>query len=218
MRKQINKVKNFGKFLNEIGIHKDTDDIIIYETKLSRIWKYIEENEIGFGVISPFRKEYNKEENLIRFQELKNIVRNELKLGFIELKGGFFEEDSWVNEKSLFIPKIKKQDLIELGEYFEQYSIIFKDKNEFIEIGTNSNSGVGKTLNNFKRGEGRENMQIDSDLTDLFFSQIAKGSHRDKKFLFNINEMYLLEVDEKTFNDMYREIDGKKQIRHIKLL
>jgi hypothetical protein len=193
------------------------NNIIISESKLSRIWQYIEKDS-SFGVISPFRKNYSLDENIERYKNLKDIVRNKLNLGYIELEGGFKEEGDWIKEKSLLIPNIKKVDLLVLGEQFEQYSVIYKDKNEFIEVGTNDISGKGNIITNFIKQGWEKNIQIDSDLTQQFFSKIAKGSHRDKKFLFNIEECFLFEIDEKTFNDCYRETIGKTQKRLIKLI
>ena len=72
---------------------------IIYETRLSRIWKYVEDDSASFGVISPYRKYLSKAENLERYAELKSLIKNDLKLGYIELEGGFKEEGDWVNEK-----------------------------------------------------------------------------------------------------------------------
>jgi hypothetical protein len=125
----------------------------------------------------------------------------------------------WVTEKSLFIPNIIKTDIIKLGELFEQYSVIYKDSNEFVEIGTNEISGIGKVITNFIKQGWNKNIQINSDLTKKFFSRLAKGSHRDDKFIFNIEDSYLLEMDEKSFNEMYGESFGKKkQKRYIRLL
>jgi hypothetical protein len=212
IREQIDK---FKKFINK---KEDNTEIQLYESRLSRIWQHIQSNN-SFGVISPFRKNYSTEENLKRYSELKKNVRNELKLGYIELEGGFNEEGDWIKEKSLFIPNIKKTDIIKLGELFEQYSVIYKDSNEFVEIGTNEISGIGNVLTNFIKQGWDKNMEINSDLTKKFFSRLAKGGHRDNKFIFNIEESYLLEMVEKSFNEMYGESFGKKkQKRYIRLL
>jgi hypothetical protein len=219
MRDLIDKVnvKNWEQFLiTNLQLSENTE-VLLYETKLSRIWQHIE-NSVSFGVISPYRKNFTLTENLERYKELKNIVRNTLNLGFIELEGGFFEEGDWVNEKSLFIPKITKKDLLDLGVRFDQYSVIYKDDNEFVEIGANQFSGIGKVITNFIKSGWGDNLQINSELTQQFFSKLAKGGHRDSKFLFNVKESYLFEVDEKSFNEIYRESKGNKQKRYIKLL
>ena len=73
-------------------------------------------------------------------------------------------------------------------------------------------------MNNFTKKGWDKNMDINSDLTKEFFSKLAKGSHRDKKFLYNMDETFLYEIDGKTFNDMYRETSGRGERRLIKLL
>ena len=193
-------------------------DSMVYESSLSRIWQHIEGDK-SFGVISPFRKYYSKKENLERYNELKKIIRDKLRLGYIELDGGFKEEGEWVHEKSLFIPNIIKEDLIELGKKFDQYSVIYKDKNEFIEIGTNDFSVKGQILSDFIKKGWNKNMQINSELTKELFSKLIKGSHKDRKFLFNLKESYLLEVNPKSFNESYTEsVTGKSQKKYIRLV
>ena len=214
--KYITLFESFGKdgVLPEF-LDKDS---MVYESSLSRIWQHIEEDK-SFGVISPFRKYYSKKENLERYNELKKIIRDKLRLGYIELDGGFKEEGEWVHEKSLFIPDIIKEDLIELGEKFDQYSVIYKDKNEFIEIGTNDFSVKGQILSDFIKKGWNKNMQINSELTKELFSKLIKGSHKDRKFLFNLKESYLLEVNPKSFNESYTEsVTGKSQKKYIRLV
>jgi len=158
----------------------------IAESSLSRIMTHVEKTE-NFGVMSPFRKEFSDKENLERYKELKEIVR-EKGYGFIELKGGYQEEDGFVNEKSLFIPNIKKKEMMELGKKYDQHSVIVKDKQTFTMIGTNKGAGIGKVLDKFDV-KGR-NISIDDvgDKFKDFFSRLLKGSHRGKKFLFKMQE------------------------------
>ena len=180
--------------------NNNVKNVIITETKLSRIWKYVEDDSASFGVISPYRKYLSKAENLERYAELKSLIKNDLKLGYIELEGGFKEEGDWVNEKSIFIPNISKGHLTFLGDYYDQYSVIYKDANEFVEIGTNDVSGRGNIMNNFTKKGWDKNMDINSDLTKEFFSKLAKGSHRDKKFLYNIDKRCFIKRLNRTSN------------------
>ena len=156
------------------------------ESSLSRIMTHIEKTE-NFGVMSPFRKEVSDKENLDRYKELKVVVR-EKGYGFIELKGGYQEETGFINEKSLFIPNIKKKEMLELGKKYDQHSVIIKDKKAFAMVGTNKNAGIGKVLDKFDIG-GR-NISVDDvgDKFKDFFSRLLKGSHRGKKFLFKMQE------------------------------
>ena len=97
-----------------------------------------------------------------------------------------------------------------MGKLFEQYSVIYKDSNEFVEIGTNEDSGIGNVLIDFIDLGWDENMQIDSDLTRQLFSRLAKGSHRDSNSIFNAEESYLLEKIAKSFGEVYSEYRTKK--------
>lgn len=184
-----NKLKNLLDF--------NLFENILNESSVSRIWQHIKNNK-SFGVISPFRSFYSEEENNDRFIELKKDVRK-LKYGFIETIGGFNEHGIIVKEKSMFIPNIKKEDLFKLGVKYQQISVIYKDDKEFIEIETENKSG--KILNTFDRLSDK-NLSIESDVVKDFFTQIAKGSHKDKKFLFKLEEMFLYEVIELSFNEI----------------
>ena len=73
------------------------------ESSLSRIMHHVIKTE-NFGVMSSFRGDNTKEQNLKSYKELITLVRK-MGYGFIELKGGYQEESGFVNEKSLFIPK-----------------------------------------------------------------------------------------------------------------
>lgn len=151
------------------------------ESSLSRIMTHI--NKDTFGVISPFRKENSDKENNEKYKDLVKKIK-EMGYGFIPLKGGYKEETGFVNEKSLFIPNIKRKELIDLGKEYKQYSVIHKDKNDFSEIGTNKNAGIGKILTSFKiKGKNISVGDVGNIFTE-FFSKLVKGSHLGKKFLF----------------------------------
>lgn len=172
----------------------------ITESSLSRIWKHIENGQ-GFGVISPFRREFSMEQNEKRYIDLKSRVKSK-GYGFIELIGGFIEDGVPVREKSLFIPGIKKDDLISWGQEFDQYSVIFKDDNEFVEIGTNRDSGIGTIKNDFIKSGWDKNLTLNPEATKEFWSELIKGSHRGRKFLFNLKESYLFEITPLSFNEI----------------
>lgn len=152
------------------------------ESSLSSIIKHIEDPTSVFAQISASRKKYSKRENEERHTQLKNDVRK-LGFGFIEMAGGFEEEDGTVQEKSLFIPKMPKDVALRLGEKYEQYSVLWKSPDEFVEVGTNAESGIGTIINHFKK-TGRDVIDLNKDSVKNFWSQLYKGSHKDKKFLF----------------------------------
>lgn len=153
----------------------------LVESSLSRIMQHIENPNSTFGQISAFRGEFSREENENRHEQLKKDVRNK-GLGFIEMSGGFKEEDGNVQELSLFVPNISRKDAIELGERYGQFSILWKDPTQFVEIGTNPNSGIGTIKNTFKK-DGKV-IDLNQDSIKDYWSQIYRGRHRDKKFLF----------------------------------
>lgn len=156
------------------------------ESSLSRVLTHIEKTK-NFGVISPFRKENSDKKNEEDFKELSSLVRK-MGYGYIVLRGGYNGDEGFFAEKSLFIPNIKRNQIIELGIRYNQHSIIFKDENSFSLIGTNSSSGVGQTLDNFVFGKGSICIDDVGDKFKDFFSKLAKGSHSNKKFLFRMQE------------------------------
>jgi len=159
----------------------------VNESALSRIMQHINGDDT-VGVISPFRGENTKEDNMKLYKKMADELRS-MGYGYIPLNAGYKEEgDVLVKEKSFFVPKIAKKDLIKLGVKYKQYSVLFKDKDGFYEIGTNKNSGVGKILHRFKTGGKSISVDDLGDRFTEFFSKLAKGSHRNKKFLFVFKE------------------------------
>jgi hypothetical protein len=157
----------------------------IQEARLSRVFQYVEDPSKGFGIVSAFRGQYSNDENMKRHADLKKTVRG-MGLGFVEMKGGYKEEGGYVEELSLFVPKATRDQIITLGKKYDQHSVMFKDDKEFVYIGTNESAGVGKVLSRFKAAEGRDNIELAKEKVADFFSQLKKGSHKDKKFLFNM--------------------------------
>jgi hypothetical protein len=175
------------------------------ESSLSRILQHINNPNMQFGVMSPFRKENSPEENESAYKELVTTVRN-VGYGYIPLRGGYTEEEGFVNEKTLFIPNITRKEMIDLGVKYNQWSIIHKDSKDFSEIGTNKNSGVGKILNSFKVARDGKSITLSAyDLFKDFFSRLAKGSHSDKKFIFKMQE----QIETSGYEKLKRLKEGK---------
>jgi len=200
MRMLINEFKEFNK-------HRR----IFTEAKLSRIWQYIQDDSRSFGIISAYRNERSKEENENKHLLLRKKIRS-MNYGYIELKGGYVEIDAKgnhipVEEESLFIPSIKKDELLKLGIEFNQDSVIYKNKNEFVILSTNEKDGIGTPLLDFIKNGWDKNYTFDSEETKKVFSSLAKGNHRGKKFAYNVKESFLYEVVGYTSLDAYR---GKK--------
>lgn len=158
------------------------------ESSLSRILTHINNPNMKFGVMSPYRKENSPQENKENYKELVSTLRDK-GYGYIPLRGGYTEEEGFVNERSVFIPKISRKEMVELGEKYGQWSIIHKDEKDFSEIGTNQNAGIGKVLTSFKVEKDGKSIDMSAyELFKEFFSRLEKGSHRGKKFIFKLQE------------------------------
>lgn len=160
------------------------------EARKARLFQYIEDPGKSFAIISASRGEYSLEENVERTRQLKADVRA-LKLGYVELVGGYVETDKngnkiEVTEPSLLIPGISKDKAIELGEKFEQESILFKEGSEMSYIAT-TGEDKGEVQASFKAGAGKDNFTL-NDVFNPYFSRFKKGSHRNDNISFVLAE------------------------------
>lgn len=169
------------------------------ESSLSRIWQHVEEDDRSFAVIAAGRPEYSENEIEERYGNLKQDVRD-MGYGYIEMLGGWKDDDGVViEEPSLFIPEIARRDAINLGEKYEQDSILYKGDDAFEEISTRGN--VGSVLNHFEMHSGADNMTLKKDMVKDFFSSLLKGSHAGKRFLFQIKEKEQGSVNRMAYHD-----------------
>lgn len=185
-------MKKFTQFLDARGLQESladstTQEVPLVEAKLSRIFQYIEDDKKDFGIVSAFRAVNSDKENKARHEELKKLVR-EMGYGYIEMRGGYKGDEGFNEELSLLIPNITKKGIVDLGRKFQQHSVMHKNDQDFYYIGTNDEAGVGKVLMRFKKGEGQDNLELAKHKVVDFFSQIRKGPHSDKKFVFNVKD------------------------------
>ena len=173
--------------LNEALTRTDTNEVPLVESKLSRVFQYIEDDKRDFGIMSAFRGANSEKENKAKHEELKKIVRG-MGYGYIELRGGYKGDEGFNEELSLLIPNITKKEIVALGRKFAQHSVMYKNDQDFYYIGTNEEAGVGKVLMKFKKGEGQHNLELAKHKVVDFFSQLRKGAHTDKKFVFNVKD------------------------------
>lgn len=163
IRKNINKfrdvnfdIEQWTKNLIESGVNKP---MIISEVTLNRIEKWMNEKEIAG--ISAFRQKlenvtprtymdfekghiYTKKQNIKRNMLLKSAL---LKLGYgaTLVPGLYVEKGGKVKEQSFIVVNLEndpnfKENLLALGEAFNQDTVLFKDKDsdDAYLIGTNS--------------------------------------------------------------------------------
>jgi hypothetical protein len=183
-------MKKFTQYLNSTQLRESLNDkavteVPLVETKLSRVFQYVEDDKKDFGIVSAFRGVNSDKENKARHEELKKAVRA-MGYGFIELRGGYKGDEGYVEELSLLIPNITKKGIVDLGRKYEQHSVMYKNDQDFYYIGTNEEAGVGKVLMRFKKGEGQDNLELAKHKVVDFFSQLKKGAHSEKKFVFNV--------------------------------
>jgi len=183
-------MKKFTQYLDSRGLqealsHKETTEVSLVEAKLSRVFQYVEDDKKDFGILSAFRGSNSEKDNKARHEELKKAIR-QMGYGFIELRGGYKGDEGYVEELSLLIPNITKKGIVDLGRQFQQHSVMYKNDQDFYYIGTNEEAGVGKVLMRFKKGEGQDNLELAKHKVVDFFSQLKKGAHSEKKFVFNV--------------------------------
>ena len=159
---------------------------ILMESSLSRILFHIEKTP-EFGVISPYRKENSDAVNKENYQKLADEIRK-LGYGYIPLRGGYTGDEGFFAERSFFIPNIKRKEIVDLGIEYDQHSVIHKDKHEFALIGTNKHAGINHVLDKFIVDARGISVDDVGDKFKEFFSQLEKGAHSSKKFLFKLQE------------------------------
>lgn len=174
---------------------------------LSKMCQLIQSAQ-SFGIITPFKEHLSDFENNDRFMNLKKIVRS---AGFdsIILWGGFKTGTFKIQEKSIFIPNLKKKNILKWGSLFDQFSVIYKDEHEFIEIGCNDKTGFSDIKNNYLEKGWNKNIAFNSDLAQILFKQIAIGSYRGTENKANFSDFFLTELIPLSFNE--RAYHGKKK-------
>jgi hypothetical protein len=173
--------------LNESLNNKEITETPLVESKLSRVFQYVEDDKRDFGIVSASRGANSAEQNKAKHEELKKAIRA-MGYGYIELRGGYKGDEGVVEELSILVPNIKKNQILSLGRTFGQHSVMYKNDQDFYYIGTNEEAGIGKVLMRFKKGEGQENLELAKHKVVDFFSQLKKGAHSDKKFVFKAKD------------------------------
>ena len=174
-------IEKHGDVLKNLAKNRNKEEL--EESSLSRIWQHVTDDNRSFAMISASRGKFSDDGNLARHEALKNIVRI-YGYGFVETQGGYREgEDGGeiVEEPSLFVPEIPLNDAVELGQFFSQDTVLYKDSDFFGYVGSSQVEGVGSVVMNFKK-------DVDHvlDLTNVeeFFSALVKGSHAGRRFVF----------------------------------
>lgn len=139
---------------------------------LSRLLEHLRKDE-KFAVISAYREEKTEAENRKRHEQLIPDVR---KFGYgyfvLRAKWGVEGKEPSV-ERSLFIPHMSRDEAVEMGDRYDQYSVLVRDESGILEVASSDKYGK-------KKGEV---IRVFSDKPSIseqdfvgFFSQLAKGT------------------------------------------
>lgn len=164
---------------------------VIKESSNSRLVNKFLNNDIQFAIISGCRPDND------RTRELKRDVRN-LGFGFNEFIGRWVEDGINYDENSLLIPNISFRKAFELGQKYNQSSIIFKNKNGCKEYCTTpfENYDIGDIVREYKIDNDNP---LNSETASQIFSGnlqgpaslLKKGSNK-KAFNFKTDENFEL--------------------------
>lgn len=152
----------------------------INETKLGRVYQYSEENG-GFFMLSAFRDNYTKEENIQRTKQLEKDLYD-YKLGYSQTIGRYVYENGEVSDEYSFIVPYYDEYSVEefksiaqkLAKKYEQESYLIKIPNDkYIEL---VYTDTGRTENK---------KPFDVNNIGQYSSMLAKGNHRNRKWKYD---------------------------------
>ena len=188
---------------------------IIEESSISRIWQHIN-NKDSFAIMSAFRKEFSHEENIKRDKQLEQDIKM-LGLGYIPQKGGYTYmdkngEEEIQEEFSFFIPKISKENALNLGKKYNQETIVFKDEQEFSLL----NSINGAVELSFSRGTNSD-ITFDKETLKNAYSSFMKSKNKNnlKKYAFSLKEIQIPSMLKSLKN--LKEQSGIARVEYIDL-
>ena len=206
-------MESSGKLFNILEAVEKSDGLedteeMVRESSVGRVWQHVENPTSTFAIMSASRSENTDEINNELYKGLKDVVRNELKLGYIELIGGYVEtkEDGGeveVTEKTLLIPKITKEDATNYGVKLKQETILFKDSGGMYLISTKTYTDkeldelkklgekpipIGTVVEEFKSKAGRDNFTMAEEAVKQYFSEL-----NNRKIAFNKKESIVTE-------------------------
>lgn len=165
-----------------------------YESSWGRIIQHIESDKT-FAAISAYADGMSERTNKERHENLRRDIRA-MGYGYIEMDAGYTYSKPGpyrgltIEEESFFIPEITREEALELGRKYDQESIIFKDKNQFAVLLSDS----GAVDLEFDRSRGpNAQFEFDPEVIKIAFSALKKGGSqytRGKHFAFRTSESY----------------------------
>ncbi len=165
---------------------------VLQEASLNRVWQHFNSDR-PFAIVTAFRGEYSRDENVQRNKELAATVRN-MGYGFFYLDGFWVEnegtdKEQHVSEDSLFIigkegqDDIFVRDMVHLGKEYDQDGVLVKtidgvkiyDKNgnPMFDIGNFTPNKAGEAYSKLRHGKGT--FIFESERDDIGFIQRLAG-------------------------------------------
>jgi hypothetical protein len=171
----------------------------LQETSLARVWQHAESDR-PIAMITAFRNEYPKEENLQRNKDLAARIRK-LGLGYFFVDGYWIEnqgtpEEVHVAEDSIFVIGVAGNDeefvtaMVELGARFGQDGVLIKteaganiyDKagNIDFNVGTLRPGKAGEIYTRLRGNTDRATFVFEAERDDLGWLQRLAGIQANK--------------------------------------
>jgi len=166
----------------------------INEASLSRVWQHAESDR-PIALLTAFRGEYDRDENVRRNKELAATIRK-MGYGFFFVDGYWIEnqgtpEEVHVSEDSIFViapegtdEKFRAQ-MIELGSKYNQDGVLVKDKDGakiytgsgdvYDEVGTLSPGKAGEIYTRLRNNKKSNTFVFESERDDLGWLQRLAG-------------------------------------------
>ena len=131
----------------------------INESSAYRLYRKLSGEDSVFAIISPYRGEYDSQENQKRMTHLKSAVRK-LGLGFDQFICRWAEGGEFFEEGSLLVSDIDYKTAIKLGAKYDQSSIVYKDICSLREI-------CVTTFETYKPGDIVRTFNIEKDMLNI---------------------------------------------------
>ena len=206
------KYKDLIKVLSQVDLEENTSTL--EEGSITRIGRQLEFENVA--IISAYRYDKSTKENEQRQDELKNIIRNQLHLGYKEFRAKYVGNVEGTGEVitsyeySLFVPNMTRKQAIELGNQFEQQSVIVKDEDGIQEIATTDfidETGkqfkIGDVVRKFKATGNFLNLK---DAIDIFADRVSGSASKP----LNVKHPFTLKtIEDKKLESIFEVLDPK---------
>lgn len=204
--------KELIKDLPQVDLEENTNTL--EESSITRIGRQLEFENVA--IISAYRYDKSTKENEQRQDELKNIIRNKLHLGYKEFRAKYVGNVEGTGEVitsyeySLFVPNMTRKQAIKLGNQFDQQSVIVKDEEGIQEIATTDfideygeQFKVGDVVRKFKSTGNFLNIK---DAMDIFANRVSGSASKP----LNVKHPFTLKtIEDKKLESIFEVLDPK---------